>query len=716
MLNGLLNIGQSALNASQAWISVTGNNIANADTEGYSRQYVDQKDAGGITYRPGAQPLGVNAQQILRFFDQFLEKSYVSQSTNSSRWDTQDTVLSTVENLFNESNRKGVSSAINSFLGAWQDLALRPDDTSVRQSLLSYADNLSDMFKNTASTLKEIQQQMDVNIEQGVARINEIAKAIAELNGQITRGTIEGMSNPNALLDKRDQLVRELATYVDVESIDHGKGEFRVQLKTGQPLVDGTESYSLDIGGIRTENMLISGSSYNGSVKFQGTDDFEYTLEIVETGDGTANNPAKFRVSLDNGRTWLEDANGNSTFDIVQGEGVASKPVRVKELDISFTNYTGFTRGDKFDIIPKSGLYWIEPTKGPENVTPQIYSNGQDNPNRITGGKLAAYYSVRDDNIGRYLDQLDATSAALVWEVNRIHSQGAGLVKMTASVGQYHVADVKAALGSAQAMLPYGDRLQQGNVNFHFYDSTITDGKSYQGSATLAFNGGANFNPQVHTLEDVALAINSLQIRDAAGNIVNGKDNNPLKVLKADIQDGKLLIQRIEPSDYTFALGADTSGLMAALGINTFFAGSAADEIAVNSAVHIDTNLIAAGSVNGQFEVNAGDNSTATAISRLTDTPVKITTFWKNENNQTIGQYYANLVATIGADKRNSKTNSEYHATLTNDLFERVSSVSGVNMDEEMSKLIKYQHSYTAAAKLITTADEMLQTLLGIKQ
>ena len=98
MLNGLFNIGQSALNASQAWISVTGNNLANVDTEGYSRQYVDQKDAGGLTYKPGAQPLGVNAQQIMRFFDQFLERSYVKQSTNSSRWDQQDTILA--EQLF----------------------------------------------------------------------------------------------------------------------------------------------------------------------------------------------------------------------------------------------------------------------------------------------------------------------------------------------------------------------------------------------------------------------------------------------------------------------------------------------------------------------------------------------------------------------------------------------------------------------------------------
>ena len=85
-------------------------------------------------------------------------------------------------------------------------------------------------------------------------------------------------------------------------------------------------------------------------------------------------------------------------------------------------------------------------------------------------------------------------------------------------------------------------------------------------------------------------------------------------------------------------------------------------------------------------------------------------------DNQTIGQYYANLVSTVGADRRLSKTNTEYHSALTEDLYERVNAVSGVNMDEEMSNLIKFQHSYTAAAKLITTADQMLQTLLGMKQ
>ncbi len=709
MLNGLMNIGQSALNASQAWISVTGNNLANADTEGYSRQYVDQKDAGGLTYRPGAQPLGVNAQQILRFFDAFLERSYVRQNSNSSRWNQQDTIMATVENLFNEANRTGVNAALNNFFNAWQDLTLRPDDTSVRQSLLSYADTLSDMMQSTMGTLKDIQDEMNVSIKSDVSRVNELAQAIADVNKQITASTVEGMSNPNALLDKRDQLVRELSTLADVETIDSGKGNFRVQLSTGQPLVDGYQYYSLAVMGPQKESQLMPNSHYQGEINFQGSGAHEYTVEIVNGGDAGAIgscNPA-FRVSLDGGRTWLRDADGNELHYEISNSGtnkdengnVLTDDVLVKDLRINFSSTTSFNAGDKFTITPKDGLYWIEPSRGPQNITPQIGFDGLENQNRLHGGKIAACYNVRDDNIGRYKDELNAVANTLIWEVNRLHTQGAGLSRLTYAQGQERVINTEAPLGTPQAMMPNSEKLVEGNVQLHFYDSNGNHLDS-----KMLFRG--NFDPSRHSLEDVANAFNSLTITDGHGNSVHP--------LRASIQNGKLLIESEE--DIEFAMGADSSGLMAALGINSFFAGSSASGISVNSQVHENTHLIAAGQVNGQYEVNAGDNATATLIGKLATKAVTVSTLWKTVDNQSISQYYANLVTTVGADRRLSKTNTEYHTALTNDLYERVSAVSGVNMDEEMSNLIKFQHSYTAAAKLITTADQMLQTLLGLKQ
>lgn len=710
MLNGLLNIGHTALTAAQAWISVTGSNIANADTEGYTRRYVDQRDGGTITTKPGGESLGVNAQQVLRYFDAFLESSYVRQSTNSARWSEQETIMSSVENLFNESNRTGISSTLTEFFTAWSDLAQRPDDTATRESLLSYADSLGDMLGSTVDSLKAIQSEMDVSINQGVDRVNALAQSIADLNKQINARTREGVSNPNDLLDQRDQMVRELAGLVDVQTTDNGGGDYTVRLSTGQPLVQGLDTFDLQVLGPRAEERLTANSSYAGSVQFDGTDSHEYTLEIVNGGAVGDTPPPSFRVSLDGGKTWLRDEDGNELrYTITDNDGDGQvDPVLVKELNISFSETSGFSAGDKFDIVPKTGLYWIEPTRGPQNITPQTYLDGTENGNRATGGTLTAYFSVRDDNCGRYLDELDAVASSLIWEVNRIHSQGTGNSLLDYAQGQQQVQSATQALGSAQAILPDADRLQSGNVNIHFYDKTTGD---YLTSGMLDFDAAAdgvqNFDPSVHTLEDVANAINTS---------FPDPNNAGQNLLKASIQDGRLLLETNDASNVQFAMGTDSSGLMAALGINVFFTGSSASDLAVNNQLHSNVNYIAAGQVNGDYQANAGDNVTATAIAKLTDSTVTISTVWKTVSNQTISQYYANLVTTVGSDTRLTQTNAEYHTALTSDLEDQVSSVTGVNLDEEMANLIKYQHSYTAAVKLITTADQMLQTLLGLKE
>ena len=762
MLNNLLNIGKTSLQASQAWMNVTGNNIANADTEGYSRQYIDQRDNYAINYRPGAMGMGVNAQQVLRYYDSFLEQSYIRQNTNSARWDEQDKLMTSLETLFNESNRTGLSSTLQNYFKAWSDLGLYPDSTAHRASLLSYADNLGDMFSNTAEQIRKLQRDMSVSIQDAVKRVNEISRAIADLNRQITANTVDGINNPNSLLDQRDQLVRELSELINVQTTDNGKGNFTVQLTTGQPLVEGETIYELAYldGHTQTQYRLQAGSAYKGKVEYEGNDGFEYTLDML------AGN--KFRVSLDGGRTWLKGDDGQELrFDITDRDGDGkSDPVRVKNLTISFTDiyqtnnagkpvdaagnvltwdatqgpegawvlddptspnngkvidaaghvltWNGKTwdgtptspinptspaitlgAGDKFDLTPKDALYWIEPTRGPQNVTPQVYLDGTDNKDRVYGGKMASYFNIRDDNCARYLDELDATARSLIWEVNRQHSQGAGLQKFDSLQGTESVGDTGQPLGSWQSRLVFSDKLQAGTIQFHFYDK-LTD-KGHLSSATL------DFDPATDSLEDVMAKINALT------------DGDGKQLLQASIQNGRLEIIS-KNADQQFVLGADSSGLMAALGVNTFFSGNSAESLAVNEMLHKNSHWVASGQVNGNFEVNEGDGVTATAIGELAKKDVTISTTWKTVDNQTISEFYANLVSEVGSERRLSKTNSEYHSTLTQDLFERSQAVSGVNLDEEMTNLIKYQHSYIAAAKLITTADQMLQTLLGIKQ
>ncbi len=695
-IGALFNIGKSAINAQQATIATTGNNIANVDTPGYSRQYVQLEDAFSLSYNPGALGQGVDAVQVLRYFDQFVEVSFLDKSSQAARWAQQEQTLSSVESIFNEANRTGINDALSAFFGAWSDLSARPDDDATRQNLITLSQNLGMIMNETMEDLDQIRDQMDLNINVDVERVNELLQSIADLNKQITATTIPGTSNPNDLLDKRDTAVRELATYVDISTEYTHDGEFVVRAGTGYPLVQGNETSEFQILPPRAENDLLPNSPYEGEMLFEGTDSFEYTVEMLTGGTagttiGDPNNPT-YRVSLDGGQTWLKNADGTQqVFEVtdVNGDG-AVDPVKVHDLTISFSELDNFTAGDRFGAMPKSGIYWIEATRGPLNMTPQTYFDGTTNEQRLGGGSITAHYAVRDDHIGRYEDEMNAVAEALIWEVNRLHSQGEGLDFTNEFNGSERVEHADVPLGTAQSGMHYYDRLAAGSITFHTYDATSN---AHLEEFTLSFD------PATESLEDVRDKINA----DFGGEIT------------AEIHDGKLTLKSGVPGQ-DIAVGQDTTGLMAGLGINTFFKGSNAKDIAVNEAVATNLTRVNTGYVNGSDELNDADNAIANDVAELLTKKVDVSTPWRTSGQQSIVESYSTLVSRVGADTRTAQTNAEYNEALATDLSNQQQAVSGVNLDEEMANLIKYQHAYTAAAKLITTADQMLETLLGLKQ
>jgi flagellar hook-associated protein 1 FlgK len=135
----------------------------------------------------------------------------------------------------------------------------------------------------------------------------------------------------------------------------------------------------------------------------------------------------------------------------------------------------------------------------------------------------------------------------------------------------------------------------------------------------------------------------------------------------------------------------------------------------INEKVSGDLDYLATGHVNGAGEMNTGDNTTALSMYALRDTQVSISSVVEGTTNTTMLDYYNGLVGNVGTDTNRAQFNQNFYDTLAGDLNERQQEVSGVNLDEEMSNLIRYQASYTAAAKLITTADQMLQTILSLK-
>ncbi len=724
-INAILNIGAGALFANQAAIQTTGNNIANVNTEGYSRQKVRFEEYPSLDYSPGQMGQGVRAAEVYRMFDRFVEKAYLNKASQADRWETQTNLLQSVESLFNESNSPGIASAMQKFFDAWNDVYKNPASSSSREALLSYATTLAGFVRETDAAMQYMQSQMDTMITQDVGKANTLMKEIASLNLQINAHSIPGSNNPNTLMDQRDLKVRELATLIDIDVIDRGEGHYTITTAGGKPLVEEGVAYSLFYSGAASFKDLKPGSAFDGDLGFVGNDEYEYTLEVVTGGDvndtGMVPAPAgtaMFRVSLDGGKSWLKDDNGNDMLFPANSEDTQ---VQVKDLQIYFSGATQpMAAGDKFTIVPKSGLYWVSPTigvdvtksrdpiqwlatsaNGLENITPQTAADGTENSRRVTGGSIGAYFDFRDNQLGQYRERLDAFAQALTWEVNRIHSQGVGLEKLDYALGTYKVQNTTVPLGSGSSGLVWADRLQAGNITIAMYDKTTGD-PVLKTDGTQAMLD-VNFDPAVDSLDDLVTRINGTL--DSEGN----------QMLTASIVDGRLQVASTDPTR-SFAFAADTSGLLAGLGINTFFDGEHASKMAVRDDVRNNTNLINAGRVNGGAEANSGDNITALEMAQLANKAIKIGTATQKATSQTLVGYYATIVSKVGGDTAAAKYNTALYGAMAQDLSDRQDESSGVNLDEEMTNLVKFQNSYKAAAKLITTADQMLQTLLSLKQ
>jgi len=705
-INSILDMGKWALFGFQSAIEVTGNNIANVNTEGYRRQEVRFEERMALDYAPGQMGLGVSAKEVFRHFNSYIEQQYLEKSSYESRWETIWQNLRSIELVFNEANSEGISELFAKFWEDWQTVSSHPSDTNARAALVGDTHNLMAAMSLANDDLVRLQQQANDFIDQEVTEVNEILREIAEVNDQISLHHVEGENNANQLFDNRDLLLRDLAEKMDISYVDNGGGDFTVFTRSGHTLVTGGKAYEIKFEADKKFSILHKDSNFDGEVYFNGDSDREYMIEFLSNGSvSTGGSAAPFRVSLDGGITWLKDESGNQEVFYARPE---SQKVVIRDLEIWFGMPDDETAvpsnqihaGDQFVIVPKEGLYWYENTSSAVNITPQVLGTGQDNQRRLIGGTLAGYFTFRDEYIGKYREKLDTLAEGLVWEVNRLHSQGGGLQKFEDLIGSYSVERDDLVLASNATGLHYGSKLSQGNFSMYFYNSATGELASNASYGSLDFGAAAGvqmFDPDTHTLEDVRDAVNR-----TFGTFVTATiENHRLRINAAD--------------GYEFAFGTDTTGLVAALGMNTFFNGQSTSTLSLNEYVKNNLDFVNASHVNGAGELNPGDNSTAYAIAQLQFKDVRLTTTYEGTTTQTLEEYYNTLPGNIGTDTAGAQFSYEYHKAMAKDLNDRQEEVSGVNLDEEMSSLIRFQHSYTAAAKLIRVADEMLSTLLSLK-
>ncbi|MBI4715672.1 MAG: flagellar hook-associated protein FlgK [Nitrospirae bacterium] len=262
-ISGLFNIAKLSLQAQQSAMQVTGHNVANVNTPGYSRQDVIFSETPPTDGSPGQIGTGVRAVEVRRQYDQFIEVQIAQANQDFGSLEARKDALTRVELLFNDTQGLGLGQALDDFFLSLQDLSNNPTGTAERTMVIRRAETLSSRFNQTASELDRIQNDLDGRIVQEVSEVNRLAAQIADLNDKITQAEITGQ-NANDYRDMRGNLLNELSAKIDVAYFEDNSGQVTVFTGGGFNLVEGKTVQALSVGdtdGDGFNNVLFPTSS-----------------------------------------------------------------------------------------------------------------------------------------------------------------------------------------------------------------------------------------------------------------------------------------------------------------------------------------------------------------------------------------------------------------------------------------------------------------------
>lgn len=247
-ISTLMNIARGALLAQQVGIDVTGHNIANVNTTGYTRQEVVLQSSAETQLTGLKLGSGVFAQSVIQDFDSFTTENINQKTSSLSEYQTEKSILDYVQEYFNEATGSGLSQDMDNFWNAWQNLSSNPSGTPERTALLQAAENMVQDFHGIRNGLTQTQEQMSTNLSGGVEQINSLDKQIASLNQQIVQAETNG-TKANDLRDQRNNLVQNLSQLTDITYMEKDNGALTVMTKSGISLVDGDSASTLSQQG-----------------------------------------------------------------------------------------------------------------------------------------------------------------------------------------------------------------------------------------------------------------------------------------------------------------------------------------------------------------------------------------------------------------------------------------------------------------------------------
>jgi flagellar hook-associated protein 1 len=306
-ITSLMDIAQQALIADQEALSVTGNNVANQNTAGYTREVVSFQTIDAVTLSGGSFGSGVTATETSQR-DRVLEQQVQQQTQTQAQSGALETALTQIQNIFGLSSTStsasstALSSATDSFFSALSALASDPSDTATRQNVLSAAQTLANTFNSAANQLAQVSSTLNQQVVGDVGQVNSLTTTIASLNAQIT--SLSPNADAGTLEDQRQLAITQLSQLVGLDQISTENNGITLTTSNGAVLVSGSKSFALttsQVGG--TTHILAGGTGQDVTSNLTGGDlggvlqardqqlpAYQSALDSLANGIGTAVN------------------------------------------------------------------------------------------------------------------------------------------------------------------------------------------------------------------------------------------------------------------------------------------------------------------------------------------------------------------------------------------------------------------------------------------
>jgi len=649
-------IGISGLDAAQKAIDVIGNNVANAATPGYHRQRINLDPAYAKQMGSVLLGGGVSFANVTREIDNFVEQEILRQQSSLAQLSREVDSLGTVENAFGELSTEdgGLNAVIDKFFNSLQDLSAHPTEIIWQDQVVTAAETMASQFRTLGEFLTRTESQITLEAENSIEQINSLTSQIAKLNNQIKNIEVTG-GQANNLSDQRDQCINELSKLITVETQSREYGVVDVSIG-GIPVVSNSSVIELEVGSDENNSMAISvagASNYNANVQ-GGRLGGLLSLKNELIPD--------IHNDLDSLASAIIQQINQYHFQGVGSEG-------------SFTDLTGWsmTSEDLADFTPPvtDGTIYIRVT------------------NTSTG------------EITRHAISIDASADSLTTIATAITAINAGLTASVASSTLHIQADSNYEFDFLPAVLsgPTASNLTAASPPTVSVSGIYTGSENQTFDCTVIGTGSVgNGNLQLEVKNGLGEVVTTL---DIGAGYVTGDKLDIGSGIKVSLSTGDL------NAGDTFAVDAfantDTSGVLAAVGMNTFFSGSGASDMAVCSDISDTPGRIATA-----LGAEMTDNTNAQRMSGLREQALS------GLDTMTPGEFYRRLVTNIGQQLSVKQMREDNIQTMVQNLTNQQSDISGVNINDEAAKLLVFEQMFQAMAKYLSTVRSSLSSIMEI--